>query len=116
FGFLLPAYTRLLIMLSLPDFRQNSRTLALPFKAAQSTVQRFILADFYFCHKVSFPPSAARISIQNKQHPPPLIFSGLAVSGQINNICRALHAAYKVRRYAYARDITRAAMRVAYHR
>ena len=53
FGFLLPLYAGLFVMLSLAKLGKDTGTGALPFEATKSTVKRLAFSDFYFCH--SFP-------------------------------------------------------------
>ena len=57
FGFLLPLYARLFVMLSLAKFGKDTGTGALALEPTKSTVKGLALFQFHFCHFV-FPPLA----------------------------------------------------------
>jgi len=50
FCLLLALYAGLLIALSLTEFSENTRSLTLSLKSAESAVQRFVFFYSYFCH------------------------------------------------------------------
>ena len=65
FGFLLPLYAGLFVMLSLAKLGKDAGTSALPFETTQSTVKCLAFSDFYFCHSFSLPShSTSRTCVQ----------------------------------------------------
>ena len=55
FGFLLPLYAGLFVMLSLAKLGKDAGTSALTFETTKSAVKRLAFSDFYFCHSFSLP-------------------------------------------------------------